>query len=65
MLKLYVSLQNMLERLSREEGQTAVEYGLVIALISLVVIAAVAALFGPGGAVLTSITDAITTAFGG
>ena len=34
MLKLYVSLQNMLERLSRnEEGQTAVEYGLVVALI--------------------------------
>ena len=30
MLKFYISLQNMLERLSRdEEGQTAVEYGLV------------------------------------
>ena len=42
-LKLYVSLQNMLERLSRnEEGQTAVEYGLVVALISLVIAGALA-----------------------
>ena len=39
MLKFYVSLQNMLERLSRnEEGQTAVEYGLVVALISVVIV---------------------------
>ena len=45
MLKFYVSLQNMLERLSRnEEGQTAVEYGLVVALISVVIVGALASL---------------------
>ena len=44
MLKFYVSLQNMLERLSRnEEGQTAVEYGLVVALIAAVIVVALAA----------------------
>jgi pilus assembly protein Flp/PilA len=43
MLKLYVSLQNLIESVSRdEEGQTAVEYGLVVALVALVIVAALA-----------------------
>ena len=64
MLNLYVSLQNMLERISRDEkGQTAVEYGLVVALISAVVVVAVATLFGTGGVVMTHITSKITAAF--
>ena len=43
MLKLYVSLQNMLEGISRnEEGQTAVEYGLVLALIAVALVGALA-----------------------
>jgi Flp pilus assembly pilin Flp len=63
MLKLYASLQIMLERLSREEGQTAVEYGLVLALIAVVVVGAVAggltAAGGPIDSVMQTITDAL------
>jgi Flp pilus assembly pilin Flp len=60
MLKLYVSLQNMLERLSREEGQTAVEYGLVVALVSAIIVVALAT--GMGTAidhVVTKVTAAV------
>ena len=40
-------LQNLLAQLSRrEEGQTAVEYGLVVALISLIIVVALAAGMG-------------------
>jgi Flp pilus assembly pilin Flp len=64
MLKLYVSLQNLLERVSRrEEGQTAVEYGLVLALIAVVITTAMA--LGLGGVVdtvVTKVTDAINGA---
>jgi len=61
MLKFYVSLQNMLERLSRdEEGQTAVEYGLVLALIAVAIVLAMAlALNGVVADVVGKITDAI------
>jgi Flp pilus assembly pilin Flp len=59
MLKLYASLQNMLERLSREEGQTAVEYGLVLALVSLIIVGALAT--GVGG-VMDQITNALSGA---
>ena len=62
MLKLYVSLQNMLERLSRnEEGQTAVEYGLVVALIALVIVVALAAGMTT---VIADVVDKITDAIG-
>jgi Flp pilus assembly pilin Flp len=54
MLKFYASLQNMLERISRnEEGQTAVEYGLVVALVSLIIVGALATGMG------TVITDVV------
>ena len=63
MLKFYVSLQNMLERLSRnEDGQTAVEYGLVIAMISIVVVGVVATLFAANGTIMTKLTTTITNA---
>jgi Flp pilus assembly pilin Flp len=65
MLKLYVSLQNMLENISRDEkGQTAVEYGLVLAVISIVVVGVVAGLFAANGDIMTGISDKITTALG-
>jgi Flp pilus assembly pilin Flp len=49
-------LQNLLAQLSqREEGQTAVEYGLVVALVSLVIVGALA--IGMG----TVITDVVNT----
>ena len=45
MLKLYVSLQNILAQpLRRDEGATAVEYGLMVALIAAVVAGVVATL---------------------
>ena len=57
MLKFYVSLQNMLERISRnEEGQTAVEYGLVVALISLIIVGALATGMGD---VITNVVASI------
>jgi pilus assembly protein Flp/PilA len=60
MINLYVSLQNMLERLGRnEEGQTAVEYGLVLALIAVVIVVAMAGLLG---GVATTVVGKITTA---
>ena len=62
MLKLYVSLQSLIERVSRnEEGQTAVEYGLVLALISAVVVTAIAT--GLVDTVVTAVITAITDAF--
>jgi Flp pilus assembly pilin Flp len=64
MLTLYVSLQNLLERVSRrEEGQTAVEYGLVLALIAVVITTAMAlGLKDVAAAVVTKVTDAIAGA---
>jgi pilus assembly protein Flp/PilA len=45
MLKLYVSLQNFLAQpLRRDRGATAVEYGLMVALIAAVVAGVVATL---------------------
>ena len=45
MLKLYVSVQNFLAQpLRRDEGATAVEYGLMVALIAAVVAGVVATL---------------------
>ena len=56
MLKFYVSLQNMLERISRnEEGQTAVEYGLVVALVSAIIVGVLAT--GMGTAINTVVSD--------
>ena len=48
---------------SEEKGQTAIEYALVVALISVVVIAAVVTLFTGTGGVLDSVKTAITGAF--
>jgi Flp pilus assembly pilin Flp len=63
MLKLYISLQNLLERVSRrEEGQTAVEYGLVLALIAVVITTAMA--LGLNGVVQT-VVDKVTAAING
>ena len=47
MLKTYVQLQNMVAQLrDRERGATAVEYGLIVALIAAVIVAIVAAVGG-------------------
>ena len=45
-----------IQRLHNERGATAVEYGLLVALISAVIVAAVAALGGPVLGMFTSVT---------
>ncbi len=52
--------QPSLAQLGREEGQTAIEYALVLALIAVVIVAAVAtALTGVLPTIMTSITNAL------
>ena len=50
-----------LSTLRSEKGATAVEYGLMVALIAIVIIVAVAALGGQ----LSSLFDEVTTSIGG
>lgn len=63
MLQFYVGLQNAISRLrDEEEGQTAIEYGLVLALISVVVAAAVATGFTKAGGPVDDVINKITSA---
>ena len=39
MTKLYIQMRNRLEQLKSKKGQTLVEYGLILALVAIVVIA--------------------------
>ncbi len=57
MLQIYVALQTRLAQLRNEEGATAVEYGLMVALIAAVIIGAVT-LLG------TNLTTLFTTVAG-
>lgn len=61
MLKLFVSLQSHLSGLLNRDdrGATAVEYGLLVGLIALAIIAAVVTLGGK----LNGIFEAVNTAF--
>lgn len=52
MLKVFVSLQNRLSTLREERGQTMAEYGVVLAVITLVVVVAL-------GLLSTEISNAI------
>ena len=58
MLKLFVSLQNRLADLRNEEGQTMAEYGVVLAVITLVIVATLLLL---SGAINTALSKVITT----
>ena len=58
MLKLFVSLQNRLPELRNEEGQTMAEYGVVLAVITLVIVATLLLL---SGAINTALSKVITT----
>ena len=44
MLKIFVSIQNRLADLRSEEGQTMAEYGVVLAVIAVIVVVALGAL---------------------
>jgi Flp pilus assembly pilin Flp len=57
MLKLFVSLQNRLPDLRKEEGQTMAEYGVVLAVITLVIVATLLLL---SGAINTALSKVIT-----
>ena len=58
MMKLFVSLQNRLADLRNEEGQTMAEYGVVLAVITLVIVATLLLL---SGAINTALSKVITT----
>jgi pilus assembly protein Flp/PilA len=56
MMQKYLEINNWIESLKHEEGQTLAEYALLLALIAIVVIVAVTALGGQ----IRGIFDAIT-----
>ena len=56
MLKLIVSIQNRLADLRNEEGQTMAEYGVVLAVITLVIVATLLALSGAINGALEEVT---------
>jgi len=60
LLGLYGMVQNRLSQLSNEKGASAVEYGLLVALIAVVIIAAVTLLGGNLNEIFNDIADAIT-----
>lgn len=57
MLKLFVSAQNMFSALRNEEGQTMAEYGIVLAVITLVIVTTLGLL---SGAINTALNNIIS-----
>lgn len=60
LLGLYGMVQNRLSQLGNEKGASAVEYGLLVALIAVVIIAAVTLLGGNLNDIFNDIAEAIT-----
>ena len=58
-LELFTRLQVRLGELRNENGATAVEYGLLVALIAVVIIVAVAALGGNLQNIFQNVADAV------
>jgi pilus assembly protein Flp/PilA len=58
-LELFTKLQSRLGELGDERGATAVEYGLLVALIAVVIIVAVAALGGSLQNIFQNVADAV------
>ena len=56
MLKLFVAIQNKLAEVRSEEGQTMAEYGVVLAVITLVIVGTLLAL---SGAINTSLNKVV------
>ena len=59
MLKLFVAIQNKLADASSEEGQTMAEYGIVLAVITLVIVATLGLLSGAINTALQNIVDVL------
>ncbi|MHB1243793.1 MAG: Flp family type IVb pilin [Gaiellaceae bacterium] len=60
MLKLFVALQNSLAMVRDEEGQTMAEYGVVLAVITLVIVGTLLALSGAINGALVRVQGALT-----
>lgn len=60
LLGLYGMVQSRLSQLGNEKGASAVEYGLLVALIAVVIIAAVTLLGGNLEEIFNDIAEAIT-----
>jgi Flp pilus assembly pilin Flp len=56
MLQLFVSIQNRLAGLRREEGQTMAEYGVVLAVITLIVVVSIGFLSGAIAGAIDQVT---------
>ena len=56
MLQVYVSIQNRLATLRSEDGQTMAEYGVVLAVIAVIVVTALLALSGAITGALNAVT---------
>jgi Flp pilus assembly pilin Flp len=57
MLQLFVAIQNKLAEVRSEEGQTMAEYGVVLAVITLVIVGTLLALSGAINSALESVVD--------
>jgi pilus assembly protein Flp/PilA len=57
MMQKYLEINNWIESLKREEGQTLTEYALLLVLIAIVVVTAVTLLGGQIETVFKTITD--------
>jgi pilus assembly protein Flp/PilA len=62
MLKLWVLLQTHLSDMKREEGQTLVEYGLIIALIAVALIVVLGLVTGSLKTIFSDVSNALTGA---
>jgi pilus assembly protein Flp/PilA len=63
MLKAYSRARALINSLrTEEEGATAVEYGLIVALVSVVIVVAIVALVGPITAVIDGAVDMLPAA---
>ena len=60
MTKLFISLQNRLADLRNEEGQTMAEYGVVLAVITLVIVATLLLLSGAINSALSKVITVLT-----
>ena len=59
MLKLFVAMQSKLAEVRSEEGQTMAEYGVVLAVITLVIVGTLLALSGAINGALEEVTGVL------
>lgn len=62
MLQLFVRVQNWMARVREEEGQGMVEYGLIIALVAIGLIAVLGTMKGSLNGIFNKISSTLTSA---